>query len=367
MAKKINTIVITGGPCAGKTTAKSWIQNAFSERGYTVLFVPEAATENMTAGITPNIFKSNLDFQLSMAYAHLAYEKVFIESAKLIDTEKILIVCDRGILDDKAYMSSEDFNQRGEKLGTSQTDMFGRYDAVFHLVTAANGAEEAYSLANNRARTETLEEARELDEKTIHAWVGHPHFRIIDNSTNFKDKMHRLIAEIAAFLGEPKPYEIERKFLIEMPDLQKLENDPNCQKVNIIQTYLKSDQDEEMRIRQRGDENGNFIFYLTQKVRVSKMVREEIERRLTKEEYLTLLMTADTNKHQIRKDRYCIRYGTEYLELDVFPFDKERAIVEIELLDEKQEVTLPDWMKVIKEVTGNSYYDNSTLAIMQKF
>lgn len=39
----------------------------------------------------------------------------------------------------------------------------GRYDAVFHLVTAAFGAEAYYTLANNPdSRTETLEEAREV-------------------------------------------------------------------------------------------------------------------------------------------------------------------------------------------------------------
>ena len=37
----ITKIVITGGPCAGKTTAMNWISNAFRERGYDVLFVPE--------------------------------------------------------------------------------------------------------------------------------------------------------------------------------------------------------------------------------------------------------------------------------------------------------------------------------------
>ena len=37
---KISKIVLTGGPCAGKTTALTWINNYFSKRGYTVLFVP---------------------------------------------------------------------------------------------------------------------------------------------------------------------------------------------------------------------------------------------------------------------------------------------------------------------------------------
>ena len=43
--KKITKIVITGGPCAGKSTAMSYIQNEFTKKGYAVLFVPETATE----------------------------------------------------------------------------------------------------------------------------------------------------------------------------------------------------------------------------------------------------------------------------------------------------------------------------------
>ena len=50
---KITKIVLTGGPCAGKTTALSWINNYFTNRGYTVLFVPETATELITNGVAP--------------------------------------------------------------------------------------------------------------------------------------------------------------------------------------------------------------------------------------------------------------------------------------------------------------------------
>ena len=71
--------------------------------------------------------------------------------------------------------------------------------------------------------------------------------------------MKRLEAEIANFLGEEHPYEMERKFLIEYPDIQWLENHPLCRRVDIDQTYLKSDSDEEIRIRRRG-EDGNYIY-----------------------------------------------------------------------------------------------------------
>ena len=57
----IAKIVITGGPSAGKSTAMSWIQNAFTQMGYTVLFVPETATELITAGVAPWTCGTNED------------------------------------------------------------------------------------------------------------------------------------------------------------------------------------------------------------------------------------------------------------------------------------------------------------------
>lgn len=46
-------IVITGGPCGGKTTAESYIRSAFEKLGYRVIFITEASTELIFSGITP--------------------------------------------------------------------------------------------------------------------------------------------------------------------------------------------------------------------------------------------------------------------------------------------------------------------------
>ena len=43
---------------------------------------------------------------------------------------------------------------------------------MFHLVTAAKGAEAYYTLENNDARHETAEEARVADDNTQAAWHG---------------------------------------------------------------------------------------------------------------------------------------------------------------------------------------------------
>ena len=356
-------IVITGGPCAGKSTAMSWIQNAFADMGYTVLFVSETATELITGGIAPWTCGTNLDFQKSLMRLQLTKEHVFEETAKTMTNDKILIVCDRGILDNKAYMPAAEFKKVLQSLSLTETEIRDNYDAVFHLVTAAKGAEAFYTTSNNQARTETPEEASCIDDTIIASWTGHPHLRVIDNSSDFDGKMSKLISEIASFLGEPEPFEIERKFLIKYPDIQKLESLPNCKKVEIIQTYLVSKNGDETRIRQRG-ENGEYVYFLTTKHTINGLKRVETERRLSKEEYLRLLMNADTSKKQIRKNRYCWMYENQYFELDVYPFWNNKAILEIELCDENAKIKLPREIEVIKEVTGDPAYKNAILATL---
>ena len=357
----ITKIVITGGPCAGKSTALSWVQNAFTQMGYTVLFVPETATELITGGVAPWTCGTNGEYQKCQLRLQLDKEKVFEQAARSMDAKKVLIVCDRGALDNKAYMDNIEFAQVLDYLETNEIALRDNYDAVFHLVTAAKGAIEFYTTANNSARTETVDEAAALDDKLISAWTGHPHLRVIDNSSHFEDKMKRLIAEITSFLGEPEPLEIERKFLIEYPDIKWLSSIPNCRRIEIIQTYLKSDTDEEVRLRQRGCD-GHYVYYQTTKRRISDIKRVEMERRLSESEYIRLLMNADTTRRQIRKDRYCLTYENQYFEIDVYPFWNDKAIAEIELSDENAAIKFPKQIKVIKEVTGDDAYKNASLA-----
>lgn len=360
--KKVTKIVITGGPCAGKTTAMCWIQNAFTTLGYYVIFVPETATELITAGITPWTMETNLEYQKSQLLLQIDKEKIYENAAnKIYNYDKVLIIYDRGTMDNKAYMSNIEFSTILNELKLNEIELRDNYDAVFHLVSAAKGASEYYTLDNNIARSETIEEATEIDDKLIASWTGHPHFRVIDNSTDFEDKMKRLIKEITSFLGEPEPYEIERKFLIEYPDIKSLTSNPSCRSIEIIQTYLKTDNDDEIRLRQRG-ENGNFVYFKTIKKKVNDIKRVEIESRLSKDEYLNLLMDADTSKRQIRKTRYCLTYKNQYFEIDVFPFWKDRAIIEIELSDENDNIEFPNYIKIIKEVTSDDNYKNISLA-----
>ena len=108
--------------------------------------------------------------------------------------------------------------------------------------------------------------------------------------------------------------------------------------------------------------NGEYSYYHTKKQAVSDVSRIETERKITQDEYLSKLMEADTELSQIRKDRYCFVYKNNYFELDVYPFWKEFAIIEIELTSEDAEIELPDILTVIREVTEDKQFKNVSLA-----
>ena len=83
------------------------------------------------------------------------------------------------------------------------------------MVTSADGAQEFYTTANNEARYESTKDAIELDKKLINAWVGHPHFSIIDNSqSGFQTKIDRCLDTVLKFIGLPTPASFYKKFLL---------------------------------------------------------------------------------------------------------------------------------------------------------
>ena len=357
----IQKIVITGGPCGGKTTALSWISNALPQRGYRVLFVPETATELIGGGLTPWGCGTNLDYQRCQMELQLTKERLFERGGRTIPADKILIVCDRGTMDNKAYMTDEEFAQLCRELDTDEATLRDRYDAVFHLVTAAKGALDAYTTANNAARYETPEVAVNVDDRIIAAWTGHPHFRIIDNSTAFEEKLERLLHEILSFLGEPRSRKIERKFLIEYPDVQWLESRPDCRIVEISQTYLLSGPNEEIWVRERVDD-GNCTYFETVRKPLDDETPLEIEHNLTQKEYTKRLADADPDRRTLRRKRYCFTCRDHYYEVDLFPFWSDRALCEVQLPHEDAPAVLPPDLKVVREVTDDPAYRNAALA-----
>lgn len=156
--------------------------------------------------------------------------------------------------------------------------------------------------------------------------------------------------------------EIERKYLIRMPDEARLAAMPGCEVWEILQTYLKgcgngySNRVRQIRV------NGQEKYIQTEKLRVSAMSAKESEKELSREAYLALMEEADPDLNAIDKRRYRIPYAGQLLEIDIYSFWNDRATLEIELADEAQQPVLPDWLEIVRELTGEPAYKNLYLA-----
>ncbi len=88
----------------------------------------------------------------------------YFERIASFQKKPVLIICDRGIMDNFAYCTKEVRDKIIEETGWTYNYICNnRYDLVIHLVTAAIGAEKYYTLENNEARYETAEQARHID------------------------------------------------------------------------------------------------------------------------------------------------------------------------------------------------------------
>ncbi len=160
-------------------------------------------------------------------------------------------------------------------------------------------------------------------------------------------------------MNNPSHIELEKKFLIEYPDLESLKK-YNPIKYEIEQIYLVSDVGSH-RIRRR-THFGIDTYFQTLKIRINNSKCHEYEDVISAEEYETLKLIADPEKHPIYKDRYVFSYGSKVLELDIFPFWNDKAFLEIELESEDDEYSIPPEIKVIEDVSDNPDYKNNNLA-----
>lgn len=182
----ITRILLTGGPCAGKTTAIATITQDLTQMGYKVLVVPEAATliANGGAMICTADFTEQqcLGFQLGLIKLQTALEDSFIDIGQQVRNQHTVVLIDRGLLDGSAFVSKTAWQALVDELGSSTINLReNRYDAVVHMVTAADGAESFYETVTNEARYNTAAESVVIDKKLREAYMGHPCWFMIDN------------------------------------------------------------------------------------------------------------------------------------------------------------------------------------------
>lgn len=171
---KLPKIVLTGGPCSGKST---FMREVIEKYGHLVHCVPEVASILIAqVGILPSVTdeKHNARFQQILYRVQRSFE----EAAELqaMKDGKQAIILDRGTLDAVAYFGGED-NMKRQALytiatGISVSNELKRYMAVLYLAPPSREVYEAEG-RNNAARSESYEQAMALAHRTRDAWHVH--------------------------------------------------------------------------------------------------------------------------------------------------------------------------------------------------
>lgn len=163
-------------------------------------------------------------------------------------------------------------------------------------------------------------------------------------------------------MSENLPLEIERKFLIKMPNITVLEKQPVYMRIELEQAYLRDQTSTAgMRIR-KSTLNGKTTYKKTYKKRITGATSVELEDDISEQSWKDLIFYIDPDSTPIKKVRHCFMYNGNIFELDIYPFWDDRATLEIELSNEEQEFELPPFVEVIKEVTDDVRYKNRSLS-----
>jgi predicted ATPase len=210
----VTELILTGGPGGGKTTALAILARLLSRSGVRVLTVPEIATLIITRGvdiatISRDDGDANCRFQRELFITHRAYRRRALQRAAAFAPDPTVILYDRSEVDGMAWHDHDCYVAMSAEEGTTMDEIRRSYRGVIHLVTAAIGAEHAYTLHNNAARWESPEEAATRDAAVMSVYKEHPNLIIIDNRSDFADKLDRMLGVCLEMIGRPAQMTID--------------------------------------------------------------------------------------------------------------------------------------------------------------
>lgn len=375
--KTIYKFVITGGPCAGKTTGMERLAVFLRERGFRVFVVPEAATMLFLNGAFPDDL-ANVEcaeaFQQFVLATQVSLEDSMRNYARSLK-QKAVILCDRGVMDGSAYVDSETWNK---VLSKNNMDVVaareGRYDAVFHLVTAADGAQDFYTLANNNARHESMEAAQILDRKTQGAWNGHPHHIIVDNrnSRSFERKMEQFVSMVAERVGLPSLTRRRHKLVLtQPPDLTAVASAMqvfDVEKIMLAEgtgALPNEGGDRVLYSFVRKRSQGGFSAYgLTTVKQLPSGEKVELKQVISRRMYSILAGSADQSRNVVRQRRYCFLW--EMQSFHIYEFLAPHQGIWIANVHAEGEPVIPEFLSVDKDAANDSSFSTREISLIER-
>lgn len=155
--------------------------------------------------------------------------------------------------------------------------------------------------------------------------------------------------------------ETERKYLITTPDFSLIEGLDGYSASDFEQTYLSSEKGVTRRVR-LSRENGKTSYIYNEKRRISPISCIEDEREISEDEYRVLLAEKEPCTETVVKTRRTFLFGGQLFEIDSYPFSPDVCVCETELESESDAAVFPDFIQIIREVSGEKEYSNHSIA-----
>ena len=196
-------VVLTGGPCAGKTSCLRAIREQFDAQ---VVTVPEAATLLLHSGLPPpghaRVQHLQEEYVRSFQGAILSLQQSLEETCERLarSCQARLLVCDRGLLDGAAYWPGgrESFLHH---FGMRVEECFARYQCVLHLQSLAEAHPHLYGPGNNATRYEDVTDALRVERSVRAAWEGHPGLSVVPAEGEPHVKIARVLDRVRVLLA----------------------------------------------------------------------------------------------------------------------------------------------------------------------
>lgn len=362
---RVFKIALTGGPCSGKTTSLKFIVDKFSSE-FKVYTVPECASMIFSSGVTivPANFNedSHTVFTKGICRMQMDLERFFEEQAQY-EEKDVIIITDRGVLDNFAFCSEKVKQRVYEETGWDENfTCFDRYDQVIHLVTAAQGAEKFYTLENNVARSETPEMAKQCDKRLHEEWMIHPKFTLIDNSENgFQRKLDRVINAVSALVNN-KPVANKMVKMVVNCREEDLKLPENVKTYEFFETinYLKSLQPDRLNSVKKRSMPGSKLrsFFHTEKIlNLGESVYMEMTRPINVKNYMGFAQSKDPDRTEITR------------KVISFSISDEKAVnlYNLEIYRFEDPHTTEKILGLKKDLFGKKMVEDDSLIIMRGF
>ena len=251
-----------------------------------------------------------------------------------------------------------------------------RYDAVIHMVTAADGAAEFYATVTGEARYESVDQAKEKDEQLRQAYMGHVKWFLIGNKdcNSFKEKIQKTKEAVLDVLGKSAGTHFHKKYLLKkdpkadssvLPiDLSAI--DQNCfEEIHLSETFIDYQTAEgevvSCSVEKKGSKNS---YTYTHKLLLKKNDQKVLKKRsISASEYIQYKSQIKAGTITLRSKRVCIIDEGIYVIIEYYNESDGQPMLGIIQVKKgaATNIELPSYIRTYREVTDEHQYQAECL------